>query len=450
VFHRPQSAASNNPFIPVFFGLFSSVEKKMRANAANWLELADKVYHYRRDVLGESERNALQQASGSLRRELAEKSDAGKLKLSIEKLENVLRTTGGSHYPKSSLVENVEFFVVAAIVILGIRMYFVQPFKIPTNSMWPSYNGMTPEVYTSKADEPGPAAKVLRFAAMGARSRTLDAPSDGEILIPIAGRQMRGIVKYHEVAGRSWLIFPARNREYGILVGDRWVTTQVPLDFDFDWVIHDAFFPGEKSLAESLENRVMEGEFVDKEVSTSAGTERVRFIRTGRRVHAGDRVLSFDIMTGDQLFVDRLSYHFVRPTPGDGFVFRTDNIDSPYMKDGRGQQLEQYYIKRLVGTPGDTLEVKEPVLYRNGAPITGSKAFNRNATREGKYPGYRAVGLLRTGDTFTVPAEAYFAMGDNSANSQDSRYWGTVPAKDVVGRPLFIYYPFTTRWGPAP
>jgi signal peptidase I len=49
----------------------------------------------------------------------------------------------------------------------------------------------------------------------------------------------------------------------------------------------------------------------------------------------------------------------------------------------------------------------------------------------------------------TVPARSFLALGDNSANSKDGRYWGYVPAKDVVGKPLFIYYPFTSRWGPA-
>jgi signal peptidase I len=49
-----------------------------------------------------------------------------------------------------------------------------------------------------------------------------------------------------------------------------------------------------------------------------------------------------------------------------------------------------------------------------------------------------------------IPPDRYMAMGDNSASSLDSRYWGSIPAKDVVGRPLLIYYPFTKRWGPAP
>jgi signal peptidase I len=434
----------------MFFGLFDSVEKKMRTTAANWLELADKIYHYRRDVLSETERNSIQQAAGTVRRQLKEKTDASKLKLSIETLEGVLRRTGGTHYPKSGLTENIEFFLVAAIVILGVRMYFVQPFKIPTNSMWPSYNGMTPEVFTKKTDEPNPAERLLRLVAMGARPRTLDADAAGEILIPVARRQMRGIIKYREVPGRSWYVFPARQREYSLLVGNKLVTTEVPLDFDFDWVIREAFFPQADSLGEAIEKKVQRGEYFDKDVTTEAGVERIRFIRTGKIVRAGERVLSFDILTGDQLFVDRVSYHFVRPEVGDGFVFRTDNIDSIYMRDGAGRQLEQYYIKRLVGTPGDTLEIREPVLYRNGAPITGSKAFARNATQESNYSGYRAGGMLATGEVFNVPADSYVALGDNSANSQDSRYWGAVPAGDVVGRPLFIYYPFTKRWGPAP
>jgi signal peptidase I len=56
---------------------------------------------------------------------------------------------------------------------------------------------------------------------------------------------------------------------------------------------------------------------------------------------------------------------------------------------------------------------------------------------------------LGRGQTLTVPPHAFFALGDNSFNSADGRYWGFVPAADVVGRPLFVYYPFTRRWGPA-
>lgn len=427
------------------FGPFASQHRKTRRLAHDWLELADKVFHYRRDLLSDAERGELADATGALRQLTRAKADAARLKLGIDELERVLRRVGGGHYPKSSLVENVEFFLVAAIVILGLRAFFIQPFKIPTNSMWPSYYGMTGEVFASPAEEPSPATQALRFALVGAKTRRLDAPADGEVLIPIGGNN-RGAASYQEVAGRSWLVLPAKLREYAFFVGSRATTVRVPLDFDMDWVLRDAFFPGEtRSLAELAAEARDQGRLVEGVINTTVGQRRVLFMRTGKTVRAGERMLSFDILTGDQLFVDRMSYHFVRPAVGDGFVFRTGNIPDLARSGG-----DQYYIKRLVGLPGDELRIDRPTLLRNGAPITGAEAFAKNASGEDRFVGYRPEGAFRDGATVKVGPKEYMALGDNSANSYDGRYWGGVPAGDVVGRPLFIYYPITRRWGPAP
>jgi signal peptidase I len=77
----------------------------------------------------------------------------------------------------------------------------------------------------------------------------------------------------------------------------------------------------------------------------------------GRSVKAGEPIVRFDILTGDQLFVDRVSYNFFRPTVGQGFVFRTDNI--PVIERTFGAQ---YFIKRLIGAPGDDIEMREPMI----------------------------------------------------------------------------------------
>ncbi len=403
----------------------------MRANAGNWLEVAEKVYHYRRDLLGPALVAELLNRMGGVRQALKDRADSAKLKLEIEGLEDVLRRTGGRIYPKSSLVENVEFFLVAAIVILGIRTYFVQPFKIPTNSMWPSYNGMTGEVFKTPADEPGIVAQGFRFLTELAKPRRLDAPADGEIAIVFDAS--RGGAYYRDVPGRKWLVVPAQIREYQLQVGGQPIAVRVPADFDLDKVLLEAFFDGAESYPRG---RIVNG-------------GHLGLLRTGRQVKRGERVLAFDILTGDQLFVDRMSYHFTRPKVGDGFVFRTANLPELHaMMPGSPQ--DQYYIKRLVGVPGDRLEIRDFTLYRNDQPIDGSDAFDKNARQADGYPGYRAVGRHVTRGLMTIPDDAYAAFGDNSASSLDSRYWGTIPAKDVVGRPLFIYYPFTRRWGPAP
>jgi signal peptidase I len=429
------------------FGPFASQHRKTLTLAADWLELADKVYHYRRDVLSAADLTALAGAQGNVRTLVSNKADTARLKLAIDALEAVLRRTGGHHYPKSSLVENVEFFLIAAIVILGIRTFYVQPFKIPTNSMWPSYYGMTGEVFQREAEEPSAAARLLRFAAFGATPRRVDANAAGEILLPLSG----DAIAYNPVKGRSLLVFPAVLREYRIFIGKSAVSFRVPSDFDMDTVFRDTFFPGDKRrLNEIIADQRKHGLLEEVSYTTPRGLERGRLLRTGKTVSTGDRALSFDVLTGDNLFVDRVSYHFVRPSVGDGFVFRTGNLPRLHALVAPNSPKDQYYIKRLVGLPGDTLRIAQSVLYRNGAPITGAPAFDKNAQEIEKYVGYRAEGNFSEGQTVVVEQDRYMAMGDNSANSLDGRYWGTIPVKDTIGRPIVIYYPFTKRWGLAP
>lgn len=422
-------------------------EQKMREHAGNWLEVAEKVYHYRRDVLPTVLVEELQSHIGSLRVVLKERDNAAKLKLEIEALEEVLRRTGGAIYPKTALVENVEFFLVAAIVILGIRTYFVQPFKIPTNSMWPTYYGMTGENFPPGTEAPGLAARAFRLVAFGAIRKEVVAPRNGEIS---ALFNDNGTLVETPRPGRKWLVIPTTFSEYTFYVGDEPATIRVPPDFrtEFERIFIDTYF-GSQAAFNAEWNRLFRAGKL-----TLKGTGRLdRVVRMplGKTAKSGEPVLRFDLLTGDQLFVDRMSYHFVRPTVGQGFVFRTGNIPGIAAVYG-----DQYYIKRLVGVPGDTLEIAEPALLRNGRLIEGADAFAQNANREGKYRGYfnanPATGahyLLNRNEKLSVPDNAFFAMGDNSGHSADSRYWGFVPAKDVAGRPLFIYYPFTSRWGPA-
>ncbi|HVU18998.1 MAG TPA: signal peptidase I [Candidatus Didemnitutus sp.] len=442
------------------FAFLFSEEKKVRAHASNWLEVATRVYHFRRDLLSELQLKKLNGARDDLKQKLKEKAAIATLKASVEKLEAVLRETGGRQYPVTSLVENVEFFLVAAIVILGLRAYFVQPFKIPTNSMWPTYNGMTQETF-KPGEAPGAAARVGRLLAYGATRRTILAPADGELLVPFWSN---GFVAYNERSGKTMLLFPTVNREYVFRVDNQDATLQVPQDFSgLDEVLEETMGDGKGSWKAGLQERFLKlGQSSPETVQNLEDGGRqfpgsAIWVPTGRIVHKGEPIATFDILTGDLLFVERVSYNFVQPDVGQAFVFKTENIHSVHMLKGN-EQIRSYYVKRLVGKPGDTLEVQPPVLIRNGKPIEGAAAFQKNALREGKYPGYTFMMSARRdgGETLTGPGEKvsipdhkYYAMGDNSPISADSRFWGFVPDKDVVGRPLFIYYPLSSRWGPA-
>lgn len=133
--------------------------------------------------------------------------------------------------------------------------------------------------------------------------------------------------------------------------------------------------------------------------------------------------------TPDHLMVDLFSHRFAKPKRGDLVVFRTKGI--PRIDN------DSLYVERLVGLPGETIEIREGRLYADGRLLSEADGIPPIAYTlpEGGNPmpagGYK------------VPPGSYFVLGDNSAASFDSRYWGYVPEANLHGRVARIYYPFS-------
>jgi signal peptidase I len=142
------------------------------------------------------------------------------------------------------------------------------------------------------------------------------------------------------------------------------------------------------------------------------------------------------LLIGDQLLVNRLSYvvkvpftdivlaHLGTPRRGDVVVFR---YPEDHSKD---------FIKRVIGTGGDVIEVKDKVVYLNGKPMKDPHA---RFTDDRIFPAGSQVPRDNFGPV-TVPQDSYFCMGDNRDNSADSRFWGFVKTDELVGRALIIYF----------
>lgn len=130
-------------------------------------------------------------------------------------------------------------------------------------------------------------------------------------------------------------------------------------------------------------------------------------------------------LEGDRIFVDKISYRFHDPERGDIIVFK-------YPLDRKKD-----FVKRLVGLPGDKIRIREGKLIINGnlieePPFSEHYYYNR----EDEEWQYGSAGI-----TIDVPPDHYFVLGDNSAQSSDSRNWGFVPRKNVVGKAFFIWWP---------
>ena len=435
-----------------------SAAARARTQAENLLRLADKVDCYRRDAVPPAALDNMRAAAAHLRQLWDDKqASAEALNQGAEELHAAMLPCGGDIYPLTFSGEYTEMLIVTAIIVIGIRAFFLQPFKIPTNSMYPTYFGMTPHVYPVDGPGPGLAEQAWNFIVQGAIHHVVLAPADGEVTLPINPNTFMAVNSYVSARtwSRAWLVSQDM-RQYEIASGDAVANVLLPWDFDmgFDEAFYATYFPDLYAKAwkdpYELKRLLQVGGFIKQDALGNP------YVSTGRMVHKGDRILDFDLRTGDMLFVDRFSYNFISPKPGDPFVFHTGGIAGykTQMPDGTSQQLDQYLIKRLAGAPGDVLDVRPPMLYRNNQPATGAAAFDLNAHQVGQYPGYfngepgRGEYLFpRT--PFEVPNGYYFAMGDNSPISYDSRFWGPMPAQNVVGRAVFIIYPFSSRWGPA-
>ena len=451
--------------------------RREKKGAKELLALGLKVYAFRHDRLPAVEARGLNLANEGLREALRDrKVSSEKLEKKARILDEALRKSGGHYYHKKNWVENVEMLLVVAIVILGIRSFFIQPFIIPTNSMFPSFYGMKPYIYEDETP-PNMAERARDKLLLGASHYRLEAESSGNLYLVLQNGTSHRYVQANFPHGR-FFILPTMVREYTFEIGGKEHSLQVPAEFDMDQLLAERF-----AGIDDLRDLPMV-------IAQDESIARGRMKLSDSRISKGDIPLAFDVLLGDALFVDRMSYNFIKPKSGDPIIFKTAGIDAfnrelnTEVRSLIGE--DKYYIKRLVGEPGDTLEIRVPesvftngtdvrkgvpgVLYRNGKPADSHLAFQQNNQQaetfakfphkfnEDGFPAYRADGLLTNRSLLKIPQRndpqnptqknGYFAMGDNSTDSLDGRAWGFVPEDELIGRALFVYYPFTNRWGP--
>lgn len=398
---------------------------KWKSEALHLVKGARKFVHYKRDLLKEDRVAEIE----SRRSDLLAAIKTGERERVNEASKQLRATCEGAlpyEKPIGWLEENVEVMFVAIVIALGLRAYYLQPFRIPTGSMQPTLNGI---IGTPKPESEWPSfpQRMVEKVLRGRTYVKLVNDQDREIAISRDGRpDVRDAQVFH------------------------------------------FFSRGEIHFTDSKPIRLPAPANPSLEIGLRSAIEVAR--RNNGVLPKGTVLCEGTIDSGDLVLVDKFSYHFRKPKRGEVFVFDTLGIRGIHERSGE-QAAGSHYIKRLCGVPGDTLSIQSPNLLIDGRigqepgiqnVIRGEGGFSinsggyvladpREAMGRGKFVSQY---LVKPEDELSLKGEArpgmreYAALGDNTGNSLDSRYWGPVKEFNLVGPALFSLWPITTgHWG---
>jgi signal peptidase I len=417
-----------------FFRQMRWLSSRTVRHAVAMCKHVQKLLNHQRDILAPKAIEELETVTRNLRVAAGSTIDAAGLKAQMGELEKTANKWL-KPYPNSTLRENTEVLLVALAVAMGIRTFFLQPFKIPTGSMQPTLYGVTSTNLPPDFQIPTGLQRVKEWF-QGTSYIHITAPGDG--VFEGADEPVRfaifNVKQTYYFAGKSMTIWAPP--DYGSLL----------------------LTPTRDGTKRDIPSRAQ--------------------VHPGQFFRKGQDIIKLKINAGDHLFVDRLTYNFKAPERGEIIVFETHGITGL-----PPEQQDTFYIKRLVGLGGETLQIQKdyevvgvpgrplsiPVghLVIDGKPLSASDSRFENLYSfygavpgrtvleyvENRYYGHAMLELLGPGvgsepaRDFEVGPDRFFVMGDNTMNSSDSRYWGDFSQQRVIGKSFFVYWPITERFG---
>jgi signal peptidase I len=402
--------------------LFRWLTSRTVRKAGELADVVNKILNHQRDRLSAEAVATVESGLRDFHALIRSGADSEAIKTGMASLEKAANEQL-KPYPNAGLRENLVMFLEIAILIVGSRAFLVQPMVIPTGSAQPTLWGITSQ------DLRGQSAFQVPSFPMRLWERWIDG------------------VSYYQITAKD--------------------------DCTVVGVSRTSFTPGLRFKLPML-NCV--------EVRTDRGNHRIwfppenhhqhlGFILTSRMgdirpygVKGGESIVKARVVTGDHLFVERVTYNFRRPHRGETIVFRSERHP--------GMTEDTHYIKRLVGLGGERIRIGDDRhTYINGRKLTTNDygfsqvfAFDPAVPPQSDHYSGHVNGTVwqRTtgfpGPTYNFPDDQtevtvrpghLICFGDNTMNSGDSRIWGQsdFPQERVIGKSCFVFWPFTKRFG---
>lgn len=306
---------------------------------------------------------------------------------------------------------NYKKYFFYLLGLLFIKYFCFQFLIVQTNSMVPILNGLNLKVYNKNIKNPSFYKKVLRYCLLGAKYKKIKSTLSGEIKIPITLNGqfiIKNKFNIYSYFNYKPLIMYINNQKFIIYINKF---------INIENIFVDTFF----SLFANLKKELLIHASYNNMIEMY---DNKLFLKTNTLIKKGKNIFICDIIIGDIVVVNKLYMFFKKLQLGDIIIFL---------------QNEDYLIKRIIGLNKDLLRINYPLLYINKIPINSK---NQQYNIE-----YFEFGQLWGGKTVKVPYNFLYCLGDNSLISIDSRFFGPLNQKNIIGKAFFIIYPFTSRWG---
>ncbi len=396
--------------------LFRWLTSRTVRKAGELADVVKKILNHQRDRLTAEAIANVETALTDIRAVLRSGADRAAISAAMDSLEKTANQWL-KPYENASIRENLVMLLEIAILIIGSRAFLIQPMVIPTGSAQPTLWGIT---YQDLRDQPAVEIPSLP-------KRMWERWIDGVSYYHVVAKEDCQLTGWQE---KPTTVFPfVKKQALKTTAGE--IVIWFPPD---DFARHLGLFDESKR---SLRKTAFK---------------------------AGEDIVKSRVVTGDHLFVERVTYNFRRPARGETIVFRSEHHP--------GMTWDTHYIKRLVGLGGEKIRIGDDRhTYINGRTLTTNdfgfqKVFGFDPGKKPEsdhYSGHvngtvwrEATGYSGPTPNFpnaetevTIRRNHYVCFGDNTMNSADSRYWGEpdFPQERVIGKSCFVFWPFTKRFG---